>query len=426
MMHPSTKKLVDRLHAMTTQGKIEWAEGEDAGSLVYDTEGYRVVLSGSPTNVLLTDNNGNELERVDADELLQTPHADGGTYDAIVASLATEAQRIARGTETAISSVLEGLDLDGDGVVDIPMEDGLVPTPAEIADPQPDTVEDTADESGAAALADADVNDMSKAVASLADQVNENEEQRLSDTSTDQDPLENEVQHEPDQEPEPSTGRGAAIAGFGAAGLGAASLLKAASDQTTQSIEVTETTEPDPAVETASLETTLPQMGDIATPQSENFDLKAAEPAEQEGAPLKLDTQQPSEAEPTAPAEPAATEAGFVPPRPGEVLSLSGLTKSADKDKPVMAGTATTMTGFGAINNEAATPTENADAPIEPAPAAPPPPMPEPVVPEEATAAPEPETAPAAEPTPETEAEAETEAEEKPAPVSSSRFNPWI
>ena len=167
-------------------------------------------------------------------------------------------------------------------------------------------------------------------------------------------------------------------------------------------------------------------MGDIATPQSENFDLKAVEPAEQEGASLKLDTQQPSEAEPTAPAEPAATEAGFVPPRPGEVLSLSGLTKSADKDKPVMAGTATTMTGFGAVKNGDATPTENADAPIEPAPAAPPPPMPEPVVPEEATAAPEPETAPAAEPTPETEAEAETEAEEKPAPVSSSRFNPWI
>jgi len=380
MMHPSTMKLVDRLRAMTAQGKIEWADGEDAESLVYVTEGYRVVLSGNPANISLTDNSGNELEKVEADELAQTQHADGGAYDAVVVSLVADARRIARGTESAINSVLEGLDLDGDGVVDIPMEDGLVPTPAEIADPQPDTVEDTADESGTATLADADVNDMSKAVASLADQVNETEEQRLHAESMDG------ANHDT---PPPAA---LAAAGLGAAGLVAASQIEAKSG-----------------------DASLPQMEDIDISTGENFDLKAAEPEELEAAPLKLDTEQ-SEVTPASPPEEIGTDTGFVPPQPGEVLSLSGLTKDKHQNTPVMAGTATTMPSFGESNIEAPLPAQTVSAPVDPAPTAPPPPMPEPAAQEETS---EPE-AEAVEPTP------EADTEEPAAPVSNSKFNPWI
>ena len=36
MLHPSTKKLIDKLNEMTRQRKISWAEG-DGDTVIYDT-----------------------------------------------------------------------------------------------------------------------------------------------------------------------------------------------------------------------------------------------------------------------------------------------------------------------------------------------------------------------------------------------------
>jgi len=432
MMHPSTKKLVDRLCAMTAQGKIAWTQGEEPGSLVYDTEGYRVVLHGEPTNILLTDMSGKELEKVEAANLSATAHEEKGTYDVLVAGLVADAGRVARGTETAIDSVMKGLDLDGDGVVDIPMEDGLVPTPAEIEDPAPDVVEDAADETGVAGLADADVADMSNAVASLADQVNQTEIQQAAPEPTP------EIS-EPDPEPNtPAPGLdGGAITGLSAAGLGAAGLLKAAR-------KTTEPAEPETSTELSGDVHETASSNGSSEPVPNPFQVSPAPPAP---APPPEDTPAEIEAE-AQPQEPAAEpELTITPPetsqqsstlQPGQVLSLSGLTKGTHEDIPVMAGTAITMPHTdqrgqfvqqaGTQTPETPAPTEASapeptepeivETPVDTPPAAPA--QPETPAPAETSAAPDVETPP------EVPAEPDAEPEEPAAPPANSRFNPWI
>lgn len=171
MLHPSTKKLIDRLAQMTAQQKISWVLGERENSIAYETEGYRVLLDGDPPSLRLTDALGAELETADHTLLSDTSHADGGTYSDVVANLHAEAFRVARGTESAISAVLQGLadtasetDDSALSTVDLaPNKDEADETPVE-----PDTVEDVADEAGI----EADIPDVGKAVATLADQVN--------------------------------------------------------------------------------------------------------------------------------------------------------------------------------------------------------------------------------------------------------------
>ena len=109
MLHPSTRKLIDRLSEMTQQARIDWAEGENH-SIVYETEGYRITLNGDPGSLLLSDLNGKELEHASADELAATTDETGTNYGQILSDMKIEAGRIARGTEKAISAVLAGLE----------------------------------------------------------------------------------------------------------------------------------------------------------------------------------------------------------------------------------------------------------------------------------------------------------------------------
>lgn len=175
MLHPSTKKLIDRLCEMTLQRKIDWASGDTAGSLAYDTEGYRVVLEGEPACLILCDALGNELERASIEDLETTRHIDGGTYDGVIETMRADAARIAMGTENAIASVLDGLSLDDttDAHSPSPVEsptDNLVDQDGLEAS---DAVEDTIDEMGVSAeLELEDQPDVGRAVADLANQVN--------------------------------------------------------------------------------------------------------------------------------------------------------------------------------------------------------------------------------------------------------------
>ncbi|MEL6664429.1 MAG: hypothetical protein AAFR33_15660, partial [Pseudomonadota bacterium] len=118
MMHPSTKKLLDRLIEMTRQRKIGWAETNQG--VAYATEGYTVHLIGEPQTMQLTDASGTVLEDVPADELAATQDEAGQAYTKIFEELFRESSRQARGTEKAIDAVLAGLDLDGDGIPDVP------------------------------------------------------------------------------------------------------------------------------------------------------------------------------------------------------------------------------------------------------------------------------------------------------------------
>ena len=155
MLHPSTKRLIDRLCEMTTQRKIDWAIGEQPDTLVYDTEGYRVLLEGTPAELVLRDALGKELERASQDILTQSKHIDGGTYAGLVATMHEEASRIARGTEDAIASVLGGLSLDdpAENSTLIP-EDTPVEADEPFSTPIADAVEDNADEMSAAPTAE--------------------------------------------------------------------------------------------------------------------------------------------------------------------------------------------------------------------------------------------------------------------------------
>lgn len=147
MLHPSTKKLIDKLAEMTRKRRIGWAETED-GRLAYQTEGYSVILGGEPQSVQLLSRDGKLLEEVSGEEIAETQADDGTPYQQAFSEMYREAARQARGTETAIDTVLAGLDLDGDGIPDVPApEDG-----DEAGETLP---EDTVDESWQGPAADA-------------------------------------------------------------------------------------------------------------------------------------------------------------------------------------------------------------------------------------------------------------------------------
>ena len=109
MLHASTRKLIDRLSEMTELGKLDWTESEN-GNIAYATEGYSVSLTENPNEVIITSKDGKELERATADEIAATEREDGASYTAIVAAMTSEAARIARGTEAAISSLLADME----------------------------------------------------------------------------------------------------------------------------------------------------------------------------------------------------------------------------------------------------------------------------------------------------------------------------
>lgn len=159
MLHPSTKRLIDRLSEMTGQRKIDWLETDRPDAYVYDTDGYRVILDGKPAALLLCDALGNELDRADPDELAATKHIDGGSYTEIVEAMRKDASRIAKGTENAIAAVLGGLDLDGDGIPDVPAPVELEAAPEGDVGQALDNIEDTVNEAEAIDVAEMDVLD---------------------------------------------------------------------------------------------------------------------------------------------------------------------------------------------------------------------------------------------------------------------------
>lgn len=181
MLHPSTKKLIDRLSDMTARGKLTWKEGHD-DSVVYATEGYSVALSTAPHELIITSKDGKELERATTEELAATPLESGGTYTEAIASMRAQAARIARGTETAISSLLAGIEQS-----EVPAAEAA--PVSEESDVAEATIEDPTDESTTQAMFASppedpaepaaqpeDEPDMTAAVARLADEVNTREQ----------------------------------------------------------------------------------------------------------------------------------------------------------------------------------------------------------------------------------------------------------
>tara|TARA_R100001244_G_scaffold28980_1_gene28252 strand:+ start:4396 stop:6048 length:1653 start_codon:yes stop_codon:yes gene_type:complete len=179
MLHPSTKRLIDKLGDMTRRQKVTWQEAED-GRMTHDTEGYRVTLTPEPYAVLLTDAQDREIETCSPSDFADDIDSDGRPYTLFVEELYREAKRHARGAEEAISAVLAGLDAVEIDAGDSPSElaEDAVEQNAEAVDVAAgeDTVEDPLDDSSpleAEAYWEMDSqSDITSAVASLANQVN--------------------------------------------------------------------------------------------------------------------------------------------------------------------------------------------------------------------------------------------------------------
>lgn len=121
MLHPSTKKLVDKLLEMTAASKIDWKEGDEA-SCFYDTEGYRVTIGQSPSRLVLLDAGGRVLETASEILLNGTTDHTGMTYAAKVEQMVAEARRQLTGSVAAIDHIVSALDLSGNGFPDIEEE----------------------------------------------------------------------------------------------------------------------------------------------------------------------------------------------------------------------------------------------------------------------------------------------------------------
>jgi len=156
MLHPSTKRLIDKLSDMTRRQRVAWTEGENA-TVVHDTEGYRVVLTPEPHSVLLTDGMGREIESCLPDQFTDELDAQGRPYYRFIAELYRDAHRHARGTEKAISTLLAGLEAVEEATPVWPVPD--------LGGDAPDS---TTDET---ALIESETA-ITAAVATLADQIN--------------------------------------------------------------------------------------------------------------------------------------------------------------------------------------------------------------------------------------------------------------
>ena len=186
MLHPSTKKLIDKLGEMTRKQRVSWIEGEN-GTIVHDTEGYRVVLTPEPHGVILTDAVGREIETCSPEEIADEKDAAGRPYALFIGELFREAHRHARGAEKAIRTLLAGLE----AADETPETVAAAPEP----EPEPETVTDeTTSLDGETAI--------TAAVATLADQINNTAPMAGPEVAVAPQP-EAEPQPEPEPLPEP-------------------------------------------------------------------------------------------------------------------------------------------------------------------------------------------------------------------------------
>ncbi|MEM1389436.1 MAG: hypothetical protein AAGG45_00010 [Pseudomonadota bacterium] len=296
MLHPSTKKLIDRLVTMTAEGKIDWVEAE-GDNVSYTTEGYSVTLEIEPNEMVIKAEDGRELERATVAELADAKGGDGAPYTQYIADMTREAVRKAKGIDKAITTLLAGIDLDGDGVPDVPienLEEDIAEANAIIEDVGDESAIVTADdvdslEAEATAVEEAEVDievpdvespvaaeeavteadthqhvadeDVTEAVARLADEVNGRQEEHaetvvstqeqsedqsgLQEEAVDQTPADVEPlheTHEPTSEvtettESDSTESASAILGIGAAGLAASAFVASTTEDKSEEDE---------------------------------------------------------------------------------------------------------------------------------------------------------------------------------------------
>lgn len=196
MLHPSTRRLIEKLDEMTRKQRVTWDECDD-GSVTHDTEGYRVSLTPEPHTMRLTDALGREIETCTPQDFAGETDASGRPFAEFVSDLFREAHRHARGAEKAISVLLSSLD----------EADTTGAAPAE-PEPEPesfDHAEDAGDDSRP--LEDHELPEIDddehvkEAVAAMADEVNRPVEAPAPFEATPEPEIEPVAVAEPEPEP---------------------------------------------------------------------------------------------------------------------------------------------------------------------------------------------------------------------------------
>ena len=109
MLHPSTQQLIRKLYELTSGDNLAWAEGPQ-GSARLETEGYVVEIAAAPPALRLLRADGRELEIATSEILAAVNWPSGdGTYATRVSEMAHRAQRITRGAERAVTTILASL-----------------------------------------------------------------------------------------------------------------------------------------------------------------------------------------------------------------------------------------------------------------------------------------------------------------------------
>ncbi len=117
MIHDLTKKLIDKIHAQTLSGSVEWTEGPGKHAYAFEADAFNVVVdaTASTANLVISDTEGRELENLTEEELAQASNGQGLDYEQVVREVHSHARRSALGTDNAIEKILGALDGKGGG-----------------------------------------------------------------------------------------------------------------------------------------------------------------------------------------------------------------------------------------------------------------------------------------------------------------------
>ena len=110
-IHPSTAKLIRRLADMTANRQLDWQEVDQSGVQLAVAD-YHVLIRLDPVSLVITTLAGEELERVDSDQLQAMSAPDFESYAQLLTVLHSNALRTARNVESAVQDMLEELDAD--------------------------------------------------------------------------------------------------------------------------------------------------------------------------------------------------------------------------------------------------------------------------------------------------------------------------
>lgn len=116
-MHELTQRLIDRIHAQTLSGQVDWTEGPGKNSFTFEADGLNVIVeaTASTATIRITDADGRELEVLDEEDLAATASPGGSDYEAVAREIHQNARRVAMGTDDAISRILRALGDDEHG-----------------------------------------------------------------------------------------------------------------------------------------------------------------------------------------------------------------------------------------------------------------------------------------------------------------------